>query len=104
MVPDDDEVAAPARALDGLRRRPVAELDQQWKQHRREALVHEKLFYRPLLAAVAKLPGDEARLTQAAERRLAALGYADPVGALRHLEALTSGVSRSAAIQHACCR
>ena len=28
-----------------------------------------------------------------------ALGYADPKGALRHIEALTSGVSRRAAIQ-----
>ncbi len=31
--------------------------------------------------------------------RLEALGYADPAGALRHIEALTSGVSRRAAIQ-----
>ncbi|MGH3367035.1 MAG: bifunctional [glutamine synthetase] adenylyltransferase/[glutamine synthetase]-adenylyl-L-tyrosine phosphorylase, partial [Nocardioidaceae bacterium] len=61
---------------------------------------HEKLFYRPLLAAVAQLPGDEVRLTpDAARMRLTALGYADPVGALRHLQALTSGVSRRAAIQ-----
>ena len=33
--------------------------------------------------------------------RLAALGFADPKAALRHLEALTSGVSRTAAIQRA---
>ena len=62
--------------------------------------LHEKLFYRPLLDAVARLPGDEARLSpEAARTRLAALGYADPQAALRHLEALTSGVSRTAAIQ-----
>jgi len=30
---------------------------------------------------------------------LAALGYADPAGALRHLEALTRGLSRRASIQ-----
>jgi glutamate-ammonia-ligase adenylyltransferase len=42
------------------------------------------------------------RLTaEAAGERLAALGYADPTAALRHLEALTSGVSRAAAIQRA---
>jgi glutamate-ammonia-ligase adenylyltransferase len=35
----------------------------------------------------------------AAEQRLQALGYLDPPSALRHLEALTSGVSRRAAIQ-----
>ena len=62
--------------------------------------LHEKIFYRPLLGAVAKLPGTEARLSlEAAEARLAALGYADPKAALRHLEALTSGVSRTSDIQ-----
>ena len=45
-------------------------------------------------------PADEARLSpEAAEQRLAALGYEDPKAALRHLEALTSGVSRTASIQ-----
>ena len=62
--------------------------------------LHEKLFYRPLLDAVARLEPGEARLTpEAARERLAALGFADPAGALRHLEALTAGVSRRAAIQ-----
>lgn len=36
---------------------------------------------------------------KAAGVRLEALGYADPAAALRHLEALSSGVSRKAAIQ-----
>ena len=62
--------------------------------------LHEKLFYRPLLDAVARLPGDTARLTpEAARARLEALGYRDPAGALRHIEALTTGVRRRAAIQ-----
>jgi glutamate-ammonia-ligase adenylyltransferase len=62
--------------------------------------LHEKLFYRPLLSTVAQLPAGEARLSPgAARQRLEALGFADPAGALRHLEALTSGVSRRAAIQ-----
>ena len=62
--------------------------------------LHEKLFYRPLLAAVATLPAQEARLTPAAARaRLEALGFDDPATALRHLEALTEGVSRRASIQ-----
>jgi [glutamine synthetase] adenylyltransferase / [glutamine synthetase]-adenylyl-L-tyrosine phosphorylase len=76
-------------------------LTDAWKRHAREVRrLHEKLFYRPLLAAVARLPGDEVHLTpEAARQRLTALGYVDPRGALRHLEALTSGVSRSAAIQ-----
>ena len=62
--------------------------------------LHEKLFYRPLLAAVARLPAEEARLTPAAARvRLEALGFRDPGSALRHIEALTEGLSRRAAIQ-----
>ncbi|MFC9287505.1 bifunctional [glutamine synthetase] adenylyltransferase/[glutamine synthetase]-adenylyl-L-tyrosine phosphorylase [Streptomyces sp. NPDC057052] len=85
----------------GLRTDPVAELNREWKRH--AAVVrrlHEKLFYRPLLDAVAQLPSGEARLSTAAAReRLVALGYADPAAALRHLEALASGVTRKAAIQ-----
>ena len=62
--------------------------------------LHEKLFYRPLLHAVAAVPGDELRLTpESASARLAALGFRSPDSALRHLAALTSGVSRRAAIQ-----
>jgi glutamate-ammonia-ligase adenylyltransferase len=80
---------------------PAVQLDKQWRYHRREVRrLHEKLFYRPLLGAVAKLPGTEARLSlEAAEARLSALGYADPKAALRHLEALTSGVTRTSDIQ-----
>ncbi|WP_328539116.1 bifunctional [glutamine synthetase] adenylyltransferase/[glutamine synthetase]-adenylyl-L-tyrosine phosphorylase [Streptomyces sp. NBC_00344] len=85
----------------GLRTDPVAELTRAWKRH--AAVVrrlHEKLFYRPLLDAVAQLAPGENRLSpKAAGQRLEALGYADPVAALRHLEALSSGVSRKAAIQ-----
>ncbi|MBB5933332.1 bifunctional [glutamine synthetase] adenylyltransferase/[glutamine synthetase]-adenylyl-L-tyrosine phosphorylase [Streptomyces zagrosensis] len=83
------------------RTEPVARLRQEWKRHAREVRrLHEKLFYRPLLDAVAQLEPGETRLsTKAAGQRLGALGYADPVGALRHLEALASGVTRKAAIQ-----
>ena len=62
--------------------------------------LHAKLLYRPLLEAVARVPAEALRLTpEAARRRLEVLGFADPAGALRHLEALTGGVSRTAAIQ-----
>ncbi|MET9731610.1 bifunctional [glutamine synthetase] adenylyltransferase/[glutamine synthetase]-adenylyl-L-tyrosine phosphorylase [Streptomyces sp. NPDC006458] len=85
----------------GLRTEPVTELNREWRRHtgvvRR---LHEKLFYRPLLDAVAQLAPGEARLSpEAARERLIALGYADPAAALRHLEALASGVTRKAAIQ-----
>jgi [glutamine synthetase] adenylyltransferase / [glutamine synthetase]-adenylyl-L-tyrosine phosphorylase len=101
-------VSAPASTsggrlrADGTRRGdPADDLLTQWRSHASQARrLHEKLFYRPLLEAVARLPGEAVRLTQEAARaRLEALGYADPAGALRHIEVLTSGVSRRAAIQ-----
>ncbi|WP_131738654.1 bifunctional [glutamine synthetase] adenylyltransferase/[glutamine synthetase]-adenylyl-L-tyrosine phosphorylase, partial [Actinomadura roseirufa] len=101
LVPDDEAgLRRLGRAL-GLRTDPVGEFTALWRRHAREVRrIHEKLFYRPLLRAVARLPGEEARLTPAAAGvRLEALGYADPAGALRHIEALTAGVSRRAAIQ-----
>ncbi len=97
---DDAELRRLGRAM-GYRSDPVAQLHAEHSRHVREVRrLHEKLFYRPLLLAVARLPGDQARLSlDAAAARLEALGYADPERALRHLEALTSGVSRRAAIQ-----
>lgn len=77
----------------------VADFRKQANQVRR---LHEKLFYRPLLEAVANVPSDALRLTTgAATQRLSALGYTSPEGALRHIGALTSGVSRRASIQGA---
>jgi glutamate-ammonia-ligase adenylyltransferase len=101
VLPEDESALRSLGRSMGMTKEPVTELDRQWRRHRKEVRrLHEKLFYRPLLAAVAKLPGEEARLSpEAAEQRLAALGYEDPVAALRHLEALTSGVSRTASIQ-----
>ncbi|HEX6445937.1 MAG TPA: bifunctional [glutamine synthetase] adenylyltransferase/[glutamine synthetase]-adenylyl-L-tyrosine phosphorylase [Streptosporangiales bacterium] len=101
VLPEDEgELRVLGRAF-GFRRQPVDELTSAWQRHAREVRrLHEKLFYRPLLNAVARLPEEEVRLTpDAARQRLEALGYADPAGALRHIEALTSGVSRRAAIQ-----
>ncbi|MEY2990335.1 MAG: Glutamate-ammonia-ligase adenylyltransferase [Actinomycetota bacterium] len=97
---DESDLRILARSI-GLRADPVRELLDQWKTHQRQVRrLHEKLFYRPLLQSVARLEAGEARLSlQAAEERLQALGYADPPGAIRHLQALTSGVSRRAAIQ-----
>lgn len=76
-------------------------LTTEFRRHaQRIRRLHEKLFYRPLLEAVARVPAAAMRLTTSqAETRLAALGYAAPDGALRHIKALTSGVSRRAAIQ-----
>ncbi|TFC52591.1 bifunctional [glutamine synthetase] adenylyltransferase/[glutamine synthetase]-adenylyl-L-tyrosine phosphorylase [Cryobacterium sp. TMT1-21] len=79
----------------------AAQLTDRWAQvkHRVRGL-HERLFYRPLLSAVAALPADGLNLTSAqAEARLAAIGFRNTAGALAHIAALTGGVSRRAAIQ-----
>jgi len=72
-----------------------------WESVKREVReIHVRLFYKPLLSAVAALPAEEQRLSPAqAHDRLAAIGFQDPAGALRHIGALTSGISRKAAIQ-----
>ncbi|MFC8994379.1 bifunctional [glutamine synthetase] adenylyltransferase/[glutamine synthetase]-adenylyl-L-tyrosine phosphorylase [Streptomyces rochei] len=101
LVPDDEaDLRRLGRSL-GLRTDPVAGLLRAWKRHASVVRrLHEKLFYRPLLDAVAQLAPGEARLSaEAARERMVALGYADPAAALRHLEALASGVTRKAAIQ-----
>lgn len=101
LVPEDEaDLRRLGRSL-GLRTDPVAALNKEWKRHASVVRrLHEKLFYRPLLDAVAQLAPGEIRLSpKAAGQRLEALGYADPAAALRHLEALASGVSRKAAIQ-----
>ncbi|GAA5165453.1 bifunctional [glutamine synthetase] adenylyltransferase/[glutamine synthetase]-adenylyl-L-tyrosine phosphorylase [Pseudonocardia eucalypti] len=101
---DTAELRALARAAklrpDG-RRDAVGVLLSEWRANtKRVRRLHEKLFYRPLLEAVSQLPGEALRLSEkSAARRLSALGWASPEGALTHLRALTGGVSRAAAIQ-----
>ncbi|MHB9862336.1 bifunctional [glutamine synthetase] adenylyltransferase/[glutamine synthetase]-adenylyl-L-tyrosine phosphorylase [Streptomyces sp. YIM S03343] len=101
LVPEEEaDLRRLGRSL-GLRTDPIAELHREWRRHSAAVRrLHEKLFYRPLLDAVAQLAPGEARLSpEAARARLVALGYADPAAALRHIEALASGVTRRAAIQ-----
>jgi [glutamine synthetase] adenylyltransferase / [glutamine synthetase]-adenylyl-L-tyrosine phosphorylase len=107
LSPADAEIVADGSGADAVPSAasapgdPVAELIAGWRLHAGQARqLHEKLFYRPLLDAVARLPGEATRLRpEAARDMLEALGYADPAGALRHIEALTAGVSRKAAMQ-----
>ncbi|WP_046775121.1 bifunctional [glutamine synthetase] adenylyltransferase/[glutamine synthetase]-adenylyl-L-tyrosine phosphorylase [Streptomyces yangpuensis] len=101
LVPEDEHDLRRLGRSMGLRTEPVAELNKAWRRHASVVRrLHEKLFYRPLLDAVAQLTPGETRLSpRAAGQRLEALGYADPASALRHLEALASGVTRKAAIQ-----
>ncbi len=59
-------------------RRPRRDLAENQALRPRE--LHERIFYRPLLNTAASLSSEEARLSpEAAQGRLAALGYLDPV-------------------------
>ena len=100
MPTSDDDLRRLGRAM-RLWDQPAHEVVALRTGHSREVRrLHQRLFYRPLLSAVARLSPDEASLSpDAARERLSALGYRDPAGALRHLEVLTEGMSRAASIQ-----
>ncbi len=72
-----------------------------WRAVARDVLrLQQRVFYSPLLEAVSRLSGEELRLsTDAAADRLRALGFNDPAAALRHIESLTTGLTRTAEIQ-----
>jgi glutamate-ammonia-ligase adenylyltransferase len=98
---DDTEGLRRVARAAGYRRDAVATFSRERAGYGREVRrLHEKLFYRPLLSAVARLPSEQVALTpEAAKARLEALGFAQPAIALRQISALTEGVSRRAAIQ-----
>lgn len=89
-----------ARSI-GMRKQGGVGVQEQWQSVRRRVRkLQQALFYRPLLPATAQLSPEEARLApRAAQARLAAIGYRDPAGAMRHITALTEGLTRRAAIQ-----
>ncbi|MGA1391299.1 MAG: bifunctional [glutamine synthetase] adenylyltransferase/[glutamine synthetase]-adenylyl-L-tyrosine phosphorylase, partial [Candidatus Nanopelagicales bacterium] len=97
---EDKDLRVLGRSL-GLMQDSSQDLEKQWRKYKLEVRrIHEKLFYRPLLNAVARLDAGNARLTLSeASSRLNALGYKDPESALRHIESLITGVSRKAVIQ-----
>ncbi|THG32941.1 bifunctional [glutamine synthetase] adenylyltransferase/[glutamine synthetase]-adenylyl-L-tyrosine phosphorylase [Naasia lichenicola] len=100
LMPRDEErlrVLARATRLGSS----AKELTARWQRTKRQVRsLHERLFYRPLLSAVARLPEQSLQLTSAqAEARLKAIGFIDPHGALAHIAALTQGVSRRATMQ-----
>ena len=100
LLPNNDHDLRRLGRLLGYKE-PVKELLSTWRHtSQRVRRLHERLFYSPLLDAVAKIPSTELRLTtDAALDRLRALGYADPTAALRHIAALSQGVTRQAEIQ-----
>ncbi len=100
LIPiDDSELRAIARGIDLSW--SAEDLRKKLESTRHEvALLHDSVFYRPLLAATAQLSHGEVKLSdEAISSRLAALGFVDSAGAIRHISALTGGVSRRATIQ-----
>ena len=100
LMPTDREAVRVLARASGLAT-GADDLTEAWKRTKHAVRrLHERLFYRPLLSAVAALPDDGYVLTnEQAVARLAAIGFTDPAGALRHIAALTGGVSRRATIQ-----
>ena len=76
------------------------ELVERFDAVRREVRhLHQDIYFRPMLPISAQLDSDEISLSSAAAKtRFASIGFADPDAAMRHVEALTSGVSRAAKI------
>jgi glutamate-ammonia-ligase adenylyltransferase len=109
LFPSDDDTAGLRWLARAAKLRPDGRRDAvgvlQGERSRNTVRVrrlHEKLFYRPLLESVARVPSDGLVLTESsATKRLAALGWSSPSGALKHVAALTAGTSRAARIQRA---
>ncbi|WP_342372049.1 bifunctional [glutamine synthetase] adenylyltransferase/[glutamine synthetase]-adenylyl-L-tyrosine phosphorylase [Propioniciclava soli] len=100
LMPADDP-AALRRLARSTRHPDAAALLAAWRQSTRQVLrLHQRMFYSPLLEAVARIPSAAVRLTsESAQTRLRALGFNDTAAALRHIEALSTGFSRRAEIQ-----
>jgi glutamate-ammonia-ligase adenylyltransferase len=100
LMPESETAQrAIARAINP--RWTAEDLQRHWQSVKQDVRsLHQQIFYRPLLSAVAKLDENALELSnnQAADR-LRAIGFANPEGALVHIRALTAGLSRRAAIQ-----
>ncbi|EAR25341.1 glutamine synthetase adenylyltransferase [marine actinobacterium PHSC20C1] len=99
MPRDPDDLRVLARAT-GIAK-SASDLTEQWQRTKIAVRrLHERLFYRPLLSAVAALPEEGLALSSdQAAARLAAIGFLDPKGALAHIAALTGGLTRRATVQ-----
>lgn len=76
------------------------ELVEAFDATRREVRnLHQDIYYRPMLPINAQLEEDEISLSpEAAMVRFASIGFQDPQSAMRHVQVLTSGLSRAAKI------
>lgn len=76
------------------------ELVAKYDEVRREVRhLHMDIYYRPMLPIAAGLDDEQVTLSsQAAHDRFESIGFADADAAMRHVEALTAGITRAAKI------
>ncbi|MBT1680142.1 bifunctional [glutamine synthetase] adenylyltransferase/[glutamine synthetase]-adenylyl-L-tyrosine phosphorylase [Curtobacterium aurantiacum] len=99
LMPSDEEELRVLARSSGVAASAQA-LDARWRAVKLEVRgLHERLFYRPLLSAVASTEDEIVLTNDQVVDRLAGVGFVDPAGAVRHIRALTQGTSRRAAIQ-----
>ena len=85
-----------ARAFHMLPEQLVERYDETRREVRR---LHNDIYYRPMLPIAATSPDETVALSeQATLERYEAIGFADPQAAVRHIRALTDGVTRAAKI------
>ncbi|WP_342320111.1 bifunctional [glutamine synthetase] adenylyltransferase/[glutamine synthetase]-adenylyl-L-tyrosine phosphorylase [Corynebacterium mayonis] len=106
LPPEDDGAARHwlARAAGfraGQHKLATENMNATLRRYRRTvAGLHEKLFYRPLLGAVAHMSEGEVSLSnEAVKDQLKALGYRHPSRAYEHLSFLVKGSTRKAKLQ-----
>jgi glutamate-ammonia-ligase adenylyltransferase len=94
-----DELPQLRRLARVFKLRP-AELVMKFDATRSEVRrLHLDIYYRPMLPQIAQLSEDDIALSgEAARDRFESIGFADPDAAIRHVEHLTEGISRSAKI------
>ncbi|RBP64766.1 glutamate-ammonia-ligase adenylyltransferase [Brevibacterium sanguinis] len=106
LIPDtDDRLRLLARSVFRFGPRTADRLEEARKDYAKKVTrLHEQIFYRPILEAAVGVHGavvdahSRGTSLQAAADRLRAFGYVDPEGALGHIKALTSGMSRAALV------
>lgn len=99
LPPSSEARARIGRSL-GFREDPETQLLQRLSEVKAAVRdLHERLYFRPMLDALAGVA--TARLDRAgAALRLEALGFRDVVGATKALEELTTGLSRKSRVMH----
>ncbi|WP_209326101.1 bifunctional [glutamine synthetase] adenylyltransferase/[glutamine synthetase]-adenylyl-L-tyrosine phosphorylase [Brevibacterium renqingii] len=106
LIPDDEmKLRVLARSVFRSGSRTGARLEETRRDYAKQVTrLHEQIFYRPILDAAVGVHGavvdahKRGSSLQAAADRLHAFGYRDPHGALSHIKALTTGMSRTAMV------